>query len=122
LLACTFDYFLVVCATVRLLPEGRSWDCTASIFLHQLTIDYFKQLNISTIENGTTDASGTDHASGYNLKLSRLFVVFVLFLYRLSANTNDLYAAILLLILNSSMIFLLDFGIKIYHKITKRLT
>jgi hypothetical protein len=77
---------------------------------------------MSTVGNGITGASDTDPASGYNLKLSRLFVVFVLFLYRLIANTNDLYVAILLLILNSSMIFLLDFGIKIYHKITKRLT
>jgi hypothetical protein len=77
-------------------------------FLHQLTIDYFKQLNMSTVRNGTAGASGTDPVSGYNLKLSCLFVVFVLFLYRLSMNTNNLYAAILLLILNNSMIFLLD--------------
>jgi hypothetical protein len=26
-----FDYFLVVCAPVPLLPEGRSWDGTAFI-------------------------------------------------------------------------------------------
>jgi hypothetical protein len=93
-----------------------------SFFLHQLTINYFKQLNISTVENGTAGTSGTDPASGYNLKLSRLFVMFVLFLYRLSANTNNIYAFIILLILNNSMIFLLDFGIKIYHKMPKPLT
>jgi hypothetical protein len=37
-------------------------------------------------------------------------------------NTNNLYADIILLILNNSMIFLLDFGIKIYHKMPKYLT
>jgi hypothetical protein len=85
-------------------------------------IDYFKQLNMSTVGNGTVSASGTGPASGYNLKLSRLFIVFILFLYRLSANTNNLYAAIILLIFNNSMIFLLDFGIKIYRKMPKHLT
>jgi hypothetical protein len=90
-------------------------------FLHQLTIDHFKQLNMLTVGNGTIGASGTGSASGYNLKLSHLFVVFVLFLYRLSVDTN-LYAAIILLILNNSMIFLLDFGIKIYRKMPKLLT
>jgi hypothetical protein len=93
-----------------------------SFFLHQLMIDYFKQLNTSTVGNGTAGASGTGPASGYNLKLSHLFVVFVLFLYKLSANTNNIYAAIILLILNNNMIFLLDFRIKIYHKIPKLLT
>jgi hypothetical protein len=72
-----------------------------------------------TVENGTARASDISPASGYNLKLSHLFVVF---LYRLSANTNNLYAAIILLILNNSMIFLLDFGIKIYRKMHKLLT
>jgi UDP-N-acetylmuramyl pentapeptide phosphotransferase/UDP-N-acetylglucosamine-1-phosphate transferase len=93
-----------------------------SFFLHQLTINYFKQLNISTVENGTAGTSGTDPASGYNLKLSRLFVMFVLFLYRLSTNTNKLYTVIILLILNNILIFLLDFRIKIYPKMTKLLT
>jgi hypothetical protein len=77
---------------------------------------------MSTIGNGTTGASDTGPVSGYNLKLSRLFIVFVLFVYRLSVNTNNLYAAIILLILNNSMIFLLDFGIKIYRKMSKLLT
>jgi hypothetical protein len=77
---------------------------------------------MSTVGNGTAGASGTGPASGYNLKLSCLFVVFLLFLYKLSVNTNNLYAAIILLILNNSMIFLLDFGIKIYHKMPKLLT
>jgi hypothetical protein len=84
--------------------------------LHQLTIDYFKQLNMSTVGNDTVGASGTGPASGYNLKLSRLFVVFVMFLYRLRVNTSKLYAVIILLILNNSMLFLLDFRIKIYLK------
>jgi hypothetical protein len=75
-----------------------------------------------TIRNGTAGASGTGPASGYNLKLSHLFVVFVLFLYRLSVNTNNLYAIILLLILNNSMILLLDFEIKIYRIMPKHLT
>jgi hypothetical protein len=37
-------------------------------------------------------------------------------------NTNNLYDAIILLILNNSMIFLLDFEIKIYCKMPKPLT
>jgi hypothetical protein len=61
-------------------------------FLHQLTIDYFKQLNISTVGNGTVGASITGPTSGYNPSLSRSFVVFFLFLYKLSANMNNLYA------------------------------
>jgi hypothetical protein len=73
-------------------------------FLHQLTTDYFKQLNMSTVGNGTAGASGIDHTSGYNLTLSRLFIVFILFLYKLSANTNNHYTAIILLILNNIMI------------------
>jgi hypothetical protein len=76
----------------------------------------------STVRNGTDGVSGTGPALGYNLKLSRLFAVFVLFLYRLSVNTNNLYATIILPILNNSMVFLLDFGIKIYHKMLKLLT
>jgi hypothetical protein len=77
-------------------------------------IDYFKQLNMLTVGNGTAGAFGTE--------LSYLFVVFVLFLYRLSANMNNLYVVMILLILNNSIIFLLDFGIKIYCKMTKLLT
>jgi hypothetical protein len=91
-------------------------------FLHQLMIDYFKQLNMSTVGNGTAGAFGTGPASGYNLKLSCLFVVFVLFLYRLITSTNNLYATIILLILNNSMNVLLNFGIKIYRKMPKHLT
>jgi hypothetical protein len=53
-------------------------------------IDYFKQLNTSIVGNGTADASGAGLALEYNLKLSRLFIMFVLFLYRLSVNTNNL--------------------------------
>jgi hypothetical protein len=88
-------------------------------FLHQQTIDYFKQLNMSTVGNGTAGASGTGPVSWYNMKLSHLFVVFVLFLYKLSVNTNNLYSAIILLILNNSIIFLLNFRIKIYRKMAK---
>jgi hypothetical protein len=79
-------------------------------------------LNMSTVENGTVGVSCTGPASGYKLKPSRLFVVFVLFLYRLNTITNNIYAAIILLILNNSIIFLLDFGIKIYCKMSKHLT
>jgi hypothetical protein len=61
--------------------------------LHQVTIDYFKQLNMSTVGNDTGPASG------YNLTLSHLFIVFVLFLYRLNTNTNNIYATIILLII-----------------------
>jgi hypothetical protein len=84
-------------------------------------IYYFKQFNMSTVGNGTAGASGTGPASRYNLKLSHLFIVFILFLYRLIMNTNNLYTTILLII-NNSMIFLLDFEIKIYRKITKLVT
>jgi hypothetical protein len=77
---------------------------------------------MSTIENGTTGASGTDPASGYNLELSHLLVVFFLFLYKLSANTSNPYDAIMLLISTHSMICFMIFGIKICHKIPKSLT
>jgi hypothetical protein len=77
---------------------------------------------MSTVGNNTAGASGTDPILGYNLKPSRLFIMFVLFLYRLSVNTNNFYATIILLLLNNNMIFLLTFQIKIYHKITKHLT
>jgi hypothetical protein len=121
---------------VRLLLSGVRYRTTTSyyfqkdvcvialllFFLHQLTIDEFKQLNMSNVGNGTAGASGIGPASGYNLQLSRLFVVFVLFLYRLSMKTNNLCAAIILLILSNSMIFLLDSGIKIYCKMHKHLT
>jgi hypothetical protein len=59
---------------------------------------------MSTIENGTTGASGTGPASGYKLELSHLLVVFFLFLYRLSVNTNNPYDAIILLISTHIMI------------------
>jgi hypothetical protein len=129
-----------LCATarlyIRLLPGSVRYCTTTSyyfqkdvrgitlllFFLHQLTIDYFNQLNMSTFGNNTADASGTSPASRYNLNLSHLFVVFVLFLYKLSANTNNFYATIILLILNNNIILLLDFEIKIYCKIPKHLT
>jgi hypothetical protein len=76
---------------------------------------------MSTVENGTASASDTGPASGYNLKLARLFAVFVLFVYRLSTNANNIYATIILCILSNSIIFLLDFKIKIY-KMSKHLT
>jgi hypothetical protein len=76
---------------------------------------------MSTVGNSTAGASGTGPASGYNMKLSCLFVVFILFLYRLSVNTNNLYATKILLILNNSMIFLLNFEIKIDRKMAKLL-
>jgi hypothetical protein len=108
----TFYYFSVDVHGTALLP----------FFLHQLMIDYFKQLNMSTVVNRTAGSSGTSPASRYNLMLLCLFVIFVLFLYRLSMNMNNLYAAIILLILNNNMIYLMDFGIKIYHKMPKILT
>jgi hypothetical protein len=89
-------------------------------FLCQLKIDYFEQLNMSTVGNGTVGASGTGPASEYNLELSRLFVVFFLFLHRLIANTNNPYEAIIFL--NNIMICFVTFGIKIYHKMLKILT
>jgi hypothetical protein len=76
---------------------------------------------MSTVENDTTGASGTGPASGYNLKLSHLFIVFFLFLYRLSANTSNPYDAIILLIFTNSMICFMIFEIKIYRKIPKTL-
>jgi hypothetical protein len=74
---------------------------------------------MSTVGNGTTGASDTGPASGYNLELSHLLVVF---LYRLSVNTSNPYDAIILLIFTHSMIFFMIFGIKIYRKMLKSLT
>jgi hypothetical protein len=85
-------------------------------------IDYFKLLNMPTIGNSTTGASGTGPASGYNLKLSHLLVVFFLFLYRLSMNTSNPYDAIMLLISTHSIICFMIFGIKICCKMPKSLT
>jgi hypothetical protein len=64
------------------------WTALLLFFLHQLKIDYFEQLNMSTVGNGTVSASDTSPASGYNLELSHLFVMLFPFLHRLSANTN----------------------------------
>jgi hypothetical protein len=77
---------------------------------------------MSTIGNGTTGVSGTGPNSGYNLELSYLFVVFFLFLYRLSTNTNNSYDVIMLLFFTRSMIYFMIFWIKIYRKIPKTLT
>jgi hypothetical protein len=77
---------------------------------------------MSTVGNGTTGASGTGPASGYNLVLSHLLVVFFLFLYRLTTNTSNPYAATMLLIFTHSMICFIIFEIKIYHKMPKNLT
>jgi hypothetical protein len=77
---------------------------------------------MSTVGNGTTDASSTGPASGYNLELSHLLVVFFLFLYRLSANTSNPYDAIILLIFMHSMICFMIFEIKICRKMPKSLT
>jgi hypothetical protein len=77
---------------------------------------------MSTTVNGTTEASGTGPASGYNLVLSHLFIILFLFLYRLSANTRNPYTVIMLLIFTHSMICFMIFGIKICHKIPKNLT
>jgi hypothetical protein len=77
---------------------------------------------MSTVGNDTTGASGTGPASGYNLVLSHLFIVFFLFLYRLSVNTSNPYTIIMLLIFTHSMICFMIFGIKICHKIHKTLT
>jgi hypothetical protein len=74
---------------------------------------------MSIIGNGTTGASGTGPASGYNLELSHLLVVF---LYRLSVNTSNPYDTIMLLISTHSMICFMIFGIKICHKMPKSLT
>jgi hypothetical protein len=75
---------------------------------------------MSTVENGTVSVSSIGLASGYNLELTHLFVVFFLFLYRLNMNTNDPYDTIILLIFNNNMICFMTFEIKIYHKIPKK--
>jgi hypothetical protein len=77
---------------------------------------------MSTVRNCTTGASGTDPASGYNLMLSHLFIVFFLFLYKLSVNTINPYTTIMLLIFTHSMIYFMIFRIKIYRKMAKTLT
>jgi hypothetical protein len=118
----SFDYFLVVCASVPLLPEGCSWDITAFILPASNYIDYFKLLSMSTVGNGTTGASGTGPASEYNLELSYLLIMFFLFSYKLNVNTSNPYDAIILLIFTHSMICFMIFGIKICHKMPKSLT
>jgi hypothetical protein len=77
---------------------------------------------MSNVGNGIVGASGTSPASGYNLELFHLFVVFFLFLYGLSANINTHYDVIILLIFNNSMDCFMNFGIKIYRKMPKILT
>jgi hypothetical protein len=77
---------------------------------------------MSTVGNGTTGASDTGPASGYNLVLSYLFIVFFLFLYRLSVNTSNPRTIIMLLIFTYSMVCFMIFRIKIYRKIPKTLT
>jgi hypothetical protein len=77
---------------------------------------------MSTVRNGTTKASDTGTGSGYNLMLSHLFIVFFLFLYKLSANTSNSYTAIMLLIFTHSMICFMIFRIKICCKTRKTLT
>jgi hypothetical protein len=77
---------------------------------------------MSTVGNGTTGASGTGPASRYNLVLSYLFIMFFLFLYRLSANTSNPYTSIILLIFTHSMICFMIFEIKICYKMPKNLT
>jgi hypothetical protein len=71
---------------------------------------------MSTVGNGTTDAFDTGLASGYNLKLSHLLVMFFLFLYRLSANVSNPYDTIMLLIFTHNIIYFMIFEIKICHK------
>jgi hypothetical protein len=68
---------------------------------------------MSTVGNDTTGASDTGPASRYNLVLSYLFIMIFLFLYRLSVNTSNPYAAIMLLIFTYSMICFMIFEIKI---------
>jgi hypothetical protein len=63
----TFYYFQKDVRGTALLP----------FFLHQLTIDYFKQLNMLTVGNGTAGVSSTGPGSEYNPKLSRLFIYYV---------------------------------------------
>jgi purine-cytosine permease-like protein len=75
---------------------------------------------MSIVGKGTAGASGTRPTSGYKLELSCLFIVFFLFLHRLSTNTNNPYEAIILL--NNIIIYLITFGIKIYHKLPKFIT
>jgi hypothetical protein len=99
-----FDYLLVVCASVPLLSEGRSWDGTASI-LFCIKLDRLLRAaqHVDCWERHHRN-SGTGPASGYNLVLSHLFIVFFLFLYRLSANTINPYTVIMLTIFTYSMI------------------
>jgi hypothetical protein len=77
---------------------------------------------MSTVGNDTTGASGTGPGSSYNLELSHLLVMFFLFLYILSANTNNPYDIIMLLIFTHSMICFMILVIKICHKMPKSLT
>jgi hypothetical protein len=64
---------------------------------------------MSTVENDTVGASGTGTASGYNLELFYLLVMFFLFLYRLSVNTSNPYDIIMLLIFTHNIIYFMIF-------------
>jgi hypothetical protein len=75
---------------------------------------------MSTIGNGTVGNFTIGPTSGYKLELYHLFIVFCLFLYRLSANTNNHYHVIILL--KNNMIYFMAFGIKINRKMSKILT
>jgi Na+/melibiose symporter-like transporter len=77
---------------------------------------------MSTVRNSTTGASGTGPASGYNVVIYHLFIMFFLFLYRLNVNTSNPYTVIILLIFTHSMICFMIFGIKICRKMPKNLT
>jgi hypothetical protein len=136
LLTYMYNYFVLVCAPLlpmflhqlkigyfKLLetapPGAYSLMVCApliSIFLHQLKIDYFKQLNMWTVGNSITSTFDIVPASGYNMELSYLFIVFFLFLYKLSVNTNNYYEDMILLIFNNIIICFMTFEIKISHK------
>jgi hypothetical protein len=72
-----------------------------------------------TVGNGTVGASDTGSASGYKLELSHLLNVLFLFLYKLSANSNNLDDVIILLFFNNIMIYFMTFEIKIYCKMQR---
>jgi hypothetical protein len=70
---------------------------------------------MSTVGNGTAGAFDTGPASGYKHDFLRLFIVFLVFSYRLNMNINNHYDVIILF--NNIMIYFMGFEIKICLKI-----
>jgi hypothetical protein len=124
LLACTNDYLPMVWSPIRLLPGGVHSCTTTSwrmfIGWHCFYSSCIKLDQLLQAAQHVGGASSTSPASVYKLELLHLFMVFFVFSYRFNADINNHYHVIILL--NNIMIYFMDFGIQIYHKIPNILT